>query len=69
MQKYYTIEFYMPLPINKWSNMVSFAYMRKSYAEGAWAMLKSFYNHKYEYRLVCDGEVIAEMGKQTIKVN
>lgn len=68
MQKYYTIESYMPT-IDRWTNMIGFTSMRKSYAEGAWAMLKSFYNHKYEYRLVCDGVVVAEIGKQTIKVN
>lgn len=68
-QKYYDIEFYMAPPVDKWSKMVGFSYMRKSFAEGAWAMLKAHYNHRYEHRLLCDGKVIVEMGKQTIKVN
>ena len=67
--KLYDIEFYMPPPIDKWSKMVSFCYMRKSFAEGAWAMLKSYYNHRTEHRLLCDGKVIEELSKQTIKVN
>lgn len=68
-QKYYDIEFYMPPPIDKWRKMVSFSYMRKSFAEGAWAMLKAHYNQRYEHRLLCDGQVIDTVSKQTIKVN
>lgn len=69
VQKYYDIEFYMPPPVDKWSKVVGFSYMRKSFAEGAWAMLKSFYNQKYEHRLLCDGVVVETLSKQTIKVN
>ena len=43
--------------------------MRKSFAEGAWAMLKAHYNQHYEHRLLCDGQVIDTISKQTIKVN
>lgn len=68
-QKIYDIEFYMPPPVDKWRRMVGFQYMRKSFAEGAWAMLKAHYNQKYEHRLLCDGEVIDQIGKQQIKVN
>jgi len=68
-QKYYDIEFYMPPPINKWSKMVSFSYMRKSFAEGAWAMLKAHSNQHYEHRLLCNGEVVDTISKQTIKLN
>ena len=68
-QKYYDIEFYMPSPIDKWSKMVSFSCMRKSFAEGAWAMLKAHYNQSYEHRLLCDGQVIDTISKQSIKVN
>ena len=68
-QKYYDIEFYMPPPIDKWRKQIGFSYMRKSFAEGAWAMLKSHYNHSYEYRLLCNGDVVESMSKQTIKVN
>lgn len=67
--KLYDIEFYMPPPIDKWSKMTGFCYMRKSFAEGAWAMLKAHYNHRTEHRLLCDGKVIKELTKQTIKVN
>jgi hypothetical protein len=68
-QKYYDIEFYMPPPIDKWRKLVGFCYMRKSFAEGAWAMLKSFYNQKHEHRLLCDGVVTETLSKQTIKLN
>jgi len=68
-QKYYDIEFYMAPPIDKWSKLAGFSCMRKSFAEGAWSMLKAYYNQRYEYRLLCDGQVIDEIGKQTIKVN
>jgi hypothetical protein len=43
--------------------------MRKSFAEGAWAMLKSHYNQRYEHRLICNGTVVESLGKQTIKLN
>lgn len=68
-QKYYTIEFYMPPPVDKWVTMISFSYMRKSYAEGAWAMLKAHYNQQYEHRLLCDGVVVETLSKQTVKLN
>ena len=68
-QKYYDIEFYMPSPINKWIKMTSFSCMRKSFAEGAWAMLKAHYNQPYEHRLLCNGEVVDTVSKQTIKLN
>jgi len=66
-QKLYDIE--CLISKDKWTKMIGFQYMQKSYAEGAWAMLKSFYNHHFEYRLLENGVVVAEMGKQTIKVN
>lgn len=68
-QKLYDIEFYMPPPVDKWRKMVGFSYMRKSYAEGAWAMLRSHYNQNHEHRLMCNGEVVDQISKQTIKVN
>jgi hypothetical protein len=43
--------------------------MQKSFAEGAWSMLKSYYNQNYKHRLLKDGEVIEEIGYQKIKVN
>ena len=68
-QKNYSIENYMPPPVDKWAKMIGFQYMRNSYAEGAWAMLRAHYNQRTEHRLVCDGAVIASIFKQTIKVN
>jgi len=67
--KIYDIEAYMAPPIDKWSKLIGFQYMRKSYAEGAWAMLKSHYNQRTEHRLLCDGVAVEQVGKQTVKVN
>lgn len=68
-EKLYTIEFYMPPPVDKWAGMTSFKYMRKSFAEGAWAMLRAHYNQNRKHRLVCDGQVVNEVGEQRVKVN
>lgn len=68
-EKLYTIEAYMPEPVDKWHKLIGFSYMRKSYAEGAWNMLRSYYNQSTKHRLLCDGKIIDECGKQTIKVN
>ena len=69
-QSYYTIEFQFQPPLeNKWGKMPSFSYMRKSFAEGAWAMLKAHYNQKRGHRLLKDGEVVETIGKQEVKPN
>jgi hypothetical protein len=68
-KSYYDIEFYMEPPVDRWAKSISFQYMQKSFAEGAWAMLKAHYNHQYKHRLLKDGVVIEEMSKQTIRVN
>lgn len=68
-EKLYTIERYAPAPLDKWMKLTSFTYMRKSFAEGAWAMLRAHYNQNAEHRLLCDGAVVSEVGKQTIKCN
>ena len=68
-EKLYDIEFYMPPPVDKWAKSTGFSYMRKSFAEGAWAMLRAHYNQNYKHRLLCNGKIIAETGLQTIKVN
>jgi hypothetical protein len=68
-QKYYDIEFYMPPPVDKWTRLPSFACMRKSFAEGAWAMLRATYNHDREHRLVCNGQVVQTLGKQRVGVS
>lgn len=65
----YDIEFYMEPPVDRWSKMVSFSYMQKSFAEGAWAMLRSFSNQRYKHRLLKDGVVIDEIGYQKVRVN
>ena len=67
--KLYDIEFYMPPPVDKWQRLMGFCCMRKSFAEGAWAMLKSHYNQRFEHRLICNGTVVESLGKQTVKVN
>lgn len=53
MKSLYKIERFSDA-LNKWVVFCQFQYMQKSFAMGAWAMLKSFYNHKTEYRLVKD---------------
>lgn len=65
----YDIEFYMEPPVDRWSKMVSFSCMQKSFAEGAWAMLRSFSNQRYKHRLLKDGIVIDEIGYQRVRVN
>ncbi len=68
-KSYYDIEFYMEPPIDRWSKSTSFQYMQKSFAEGAWAMLKAHYNQQYKHRLLKDGVVIDECGYQKVTVN
>jgi hypothetical protein len=69
MNKLYTIQHYMPPPVDKWAALPSFSCMRKSFAEGAWAMLRAHYNQRTEHRLMCDGTEVDRIGKQTIKLN
>lgn len=52
VKSFYDIEFYMEKPVDRWTKFISFSYMQKSFAEGAWAMLKSFYNHDKKHRLI-----------------
>jgi len=63
-RRQYDIEFYMEAPVSKWRSLPSFRYMQKSYAMGAWNMLKSQYCQQYTYRLIKDGEVIETCGKK-----
>jgi hypothetical protein len=67
-QPLYDIEYYMETPVDRWSSLPSFRCMRRSFAEGAWAMLKAHYNQPCRHRLVRDGEVIDEIGRQQVKV-
>ena len=54
---------------NRWKPLCGFEYMGKSYAQGAWAMLRAHYNHKSKYRLVTGGEVVQTMGCQIVCVS
>ena len=54
---------------NKWKPMRGFEYMGKSYAQGAWAMLRAHYNHKNKHRLVNGDVVVADMGCQFVCVS
>ena len=70
--KLYRIEFYSKV-CNKWMSLTSFSCMRKTYAEGAWAMIRAHYGENKEYRLVVDKtgpvEIIDEWNSPTVKVN
>jgi hypothetical protein len=68
-KSHYDIQFYMEPPVDKWSRVIGFCDMQKSFAEGAWAMLKSFSNQRYKHRLLKDGVVIDEIGYQKINLN
>lgn len=72
VRKTYTIQYLMQQPINRenWVAMTGFQYLQKSFAEGAFCMLKSFYGGNKKYRLIdSDGKVIAEWCTGTITVN
>ena len=56
----------------RWSTMPFFGDMRKSFADGAWAMLKSFNGGGKNYRLVeitNGNKIIDNYGTGTIKLN
>jgi len=63
------IEVYFKPPIDRWSKMSGFSYLSKSFASGAWAMLKAFYNKDTEYRLLRGDEVMETEGKRTVKLS
>jgi len=69
----YKIERYWEYPyspeLNKWVTLSQFHGMQKSFAQGAWSMLKSYYNQDYKHRLVKDDIVLEECSKQDIMVN
>ena len=70
--KTYKIEYLMRQPINRenWVVMFPFQHMRKSFAEGAFAMLKSLYGGEKKYRLVdSDGKIVDEWNTGKIVVN
>lgn len=51
----------------KWISQPSFSHMRKSFADGAWAMLKAHGGGILEYRLVdaCDRERVIDSHKSS----
>jgi len=58
---------------NKWHTLSGFGFLQKSFAKGAWAMLRAFYNHKHRHRLVKGMdknvlELVKEMGLQEVGV-
>ena len=69
----YTIQRYWEYPDkpehNKWVKLFGYDCMQKSFAEGAWSMLKDHYNQKCKHRLLKDGEVIEECGYQKVHLN
>ena len=68
-QSLYRIEAYLSRD-EKWVRTgVSFICMRKSFAEGAWAMLRAQYGGGARYRLVKDGEVIEEWNSGEVRLN
>ena len=72
MRKTYTIQCLMQQPVNRenWVDMFGFKYMQKSFAEGAFCMLKTLYGGNKKYRLIdSDGKVIAEWCTGNINAN
>jgi hypothetical protein len=68
-RKLYSIEIYWEAPLNRWVILGNFSCMQKSFAQGAWIMLKSYYNQNNKHRLLCDGKVIDEWGKAEIQLS
>jgi hypothetical protein len=68
--RFYRIEYWQREPLNRWAQFGTFQYMRKSFAEGAFAMLKSMNGGDKRYRLL-DGadNIIDEHRTGTIHVN
>jgi hypothetical protein len=70
--KLYRIEIYSKA-LDKWMSLVSFSCMRKTFADGAWSMLKAHYGENKEYRLVIDKtgpvEIVDTWNSPTVKVN
>jgi len=61
----------MEQPINRenWVTMTGFASLQKSFAEGAFCMLRSFYGGNKKYRLIdSDGKVVSEWNTGTVGV-
>jgi hypothetical protein len=50
----------LPKETSKWATMPGFAYMQKSFAQGAFHMLKSFYGGNEKYRLVDSNGVVVD---------
>jgi len=63
MKALYHIDVYWDPPLDRWHTMPSFSCMKKSFAMGAWAMLKSHYGNKHVYRLRKGSEVLELLQK------
>lgn len=66
----YKIQYYFELG-GCWMTSFPFCEMQKSFAEGAWAMLKAHYNQQRIHRLVrqTDEFVVDTCGRQEVQVN
>lgn len=75
MQQLYRIESYFDHPkAAKWMSIgIGFTCMRKSFADGAWAMLTAHIGGNKKYRLVTDSkenpQVIKEYNTGQVRVN
>jgi len=68
--KLYKIQKLMEHPKgDKWLDSFPFVHMRKTYAEGAWAMLKAFTGNGQKHRLLCDGDVVATHTRGRIEIH
>lgn len=56
----YKIETYWEPPLDRWVTLLSFWGMQKSFAHGAWAMLRGFYGGGKRYRLCTQEGVVLE---------
>ncbi len=71
-RKLYKIEYLMFQPVNRenWITMFPFTHMQKSFAEGAFAMLKAHYGGEKKYRLVdSDGTIVDQWNTGKVVVN
>lgn len=72
LRKTYKIEYLIEQPVGRkyWTTLSTFQYMQKSFAEGAFTMLKSFYGGGKKYRLVdSEGKVVDEWNTGIVHVN
>ena len=71
-RKLYSIEYLLKHnnDTEQWLRMFPFTSMQKSFGEGAWSMLKTFYGGSKQYRLVDnEGTVVDKWNTGEIQVN